>query len=110
MSRIIPAALVAAALAIAAPAAAEDGIWRAGQGLVVKAHGLDLARVDGRAELLRRVEFAAERLCRGQSPQTRRRACAEARTHSAVAAAAPDLQRAFAQALAERQSRSVASR
>lgn len=109
MRSFTAAALLAATLAIAAPARAEEHVWRVGNDLLVKAGDLDLSTADDRQALLRRVQSAAQRLCRGHSPQTRRIACAEEQTFAAVAHATPALQQAYRRALEERDARVLAA-
>lgn len=59
----------------AAPAHAEDGIWKVGDGYVIRFEKLDLSRPLDRQILLDQVERAAGKMCKGQRPTTARDAC-----------------------------------
>jgi UrcA family protein len=68
------ACAAAFAVAIAAPAFAEDGAWRVGNDQIhVIDSRLDPATAVGRAKLLAHVETAAVRLCRDRNGTDRRR-------------------------------------
>ncbi len=87
---IVAAALVASALA-AAPAQAEDGVWKVGQGYVIRFERLDLSRAIDRQVLLAQVEHAAKKVCKGQRPANRRDACAADTLRSIKESAGPSL-------------------
>ena len=75
-----------AASGVALPAHADDGVWKVGNSYVIRFEQLDLAHPTDRQLLLSQVERAAAKLCEGQRPLTRRRACAaEAVSHSSKA-------------------------
>lgn len=59
-----------------APANAEDGVWKVGQGYVIRFEKLDLSRAADRQVLLAQVEHVADKLCEGERPALRRQACA----------------------------------
>lgn len=70
------ATLLACALP-AAPACAEDGVWKVGTGYVIRFEKLDLANPFDRQVLLSQVEKTAERVCKGERTKARRDACAD---------------------------------
>ena len=84
------AALLSAGLA-AAPAQAEDGVWKVGTGYVVRFEKLDLARPADRQVLLAQVERAAAKVCSGLRPAARRTACADSTVREMMNAADPAL-------------------
>jgi UrcA family protein len=59
----------------ASPAHAEDGVWKVGDGYVIRFETLDLSRAMDRQMLLAQVERTANKLCEGQKPATARAAC-----------------------------------
>lgn len=102
MTRLIPIpALALAAMAIT-PASAEEHVWATGDGYTIRAAGLDLATVAGRAALLRRIETAGQRLCTGVAPRVDRSGCISRATDRAVAGAASAIRAAYAAALLDR--------
>jgi len=75
----IHALCAATLLAFASPvpsAHADDGVWKVGQGYVIRFETLDLSRAADRQILLAQVEHVAAKLCAGERPATRRQACA----------------------------------
>jgi UrcA family protein len=68
------------------PAQADDGVWKVGSGYVIRFEQLDISQPTDRQILLSQVERAAAKLCEGQRPLTKRRACAaDAVSHSSKA-------------------------
>jgi len=77
---------VIAACGFALPAQADDGTWKVGNSYVIRFETLDLSQPTDRLILLSQVERAAQKLCEGQRPLTKRRACAsDAVAHSSKA-------------------------
>lgn len=77
MFAILRTSCLATLLAAAAlPASAEDGVWKVGASYVIRFDQLDMSQAADRRVLLAQVERAAEKLCEGQRPLARRRACA----------------------------------
>ncbi len=88
MFALIRTACLATVIAATAtlPAQADDGAWKVGSGYVIRFEQLDLSQSTDRQILLSQVERAAAKLCQGQRPLTKRRACAsEAVSHSSKA-------------------------
>jgi UrcA family protein len=76
--------ILIAAGGLALPAQADDGVWKVGNSYVIRFDTLDLSQPTDRQVLLSQVERAAQKLCEGQRPLTKRRACAaDAVAHSA---------------------------
>lgn len=71
--------LIVSTLALAAmnstPASAQEQVWAAGDGYLVRTGDLDLTSAKGRAAMLRRVETAARDICRDAAPRIKRDAC-----------------------------------
>lgn len=79
MPRPIRPLLAFAFAAVVAPsvsAQARGGVWKVGDGYVIRLENADLSRPADRQLLLAQIERAAAQLCRGQRPQSRRDACA----------------------------------
>ena len=74
-----------------APAQAGDGVWRVGQGYVIRFEKLDLSRAADRQLLLAQVEHAAGKLCEGERPALRRESCAAETLRSIKETAGPSL-------------------
>ncbi len=110
MTRILTLAALSAAALVTTPAFAEEHVWQTGAGFTVRTDGLDLARMDHRARLLRRVEDASARICRDQGARSLRQACAETVVGQALAAAPISLRPVLARAIQERDGMAVASR
>ena len=87
---LIAATLIAFSLP-AAPAHADDGIWKVGNGYVIRFEKLDLSRAMDRQALLAQVERAAEKLCRGERPALAREACKAETVRSMKDSAGPSL-------------------
>jgi len=88
---LIAATLLTFALP-ASPAHAEDGIWKVGDGYVIRFEKLDLSRAMDRQTLLGQVERAAEKLCRGKRPAAAREACQAETLRSMSKSGGPNLQ------------------
>ena len=87
---LIAATLLAFAFP-ASPAHAEDGIWKVGDGYVIRFAKLDLSNARDRQTLLGQVERTAEKLCRGERPTTARDACKAETVRSMKNSAGPTL-------------------
>lgn len=87
---LIAATLISLSLP-AAPAHAEDGIWKVGTGYVIRLETLDLSRAMDRQTLLTQVERTAEKLCRGERPAIAREACQAETIRSMKESAGPSL-------------------
>jgi UrcA family protein len=92
------------------PAAAEEQVWQNGDGFSIRSTGLDLTRFDDRERLLRRVDSASARLCRGVSPRTDRILCAKEAQERAIAGAPAMLRPQLRAALTAREETRLASR
>lgn len=80
------------ALAIpAATARAEDGIWKVGDGYVIRFEKLDLSSPMDRQVLLAQIERAADRMCDGQRPAAARETCKAETIRSMKVSVAPHL-------------------
>ena len=75
----------------ASPAHAEDGIWKVGDGYVIRFAKLDLSNALDRQTLLGQVERTAEKLCRGERPTAARDACEAETIRSMKNSAGPSL-------------------
>ncbi|MEZ6030247.1 MAG: UrcA family protein [Hyphomonadaceae bacterium] len=102
------AGLVAAAVAL--PAQADDGLWKVGNGYVIRFEQLDLSQPADRQVLLAQVERAAAKLCEGQRPLSRRRACAEDAAAKSAKALSPTLRASLDIARFERDGQQQAQR
>jgi UrcA family protein len=109
MFKTAPAlALAAVQLAIAQPAVAQSGSWRIADDQVRLYYAdLDMGSATGRAELLSRVEKAADRLCRDVRIRERQRACVADTVRSA---AIGPKGRMLARAMTERDGTALAAR
>ena len=110
MTRTFTLAALSAAAFVTTPAFAEEHVWQTGADYTVRTTGLDLGRVDDRAQLLRRVEFASARLCRHLPSRRQRETCADETLDQALAQAPDMLRPVLARALRERESVSLAGR
>jgi UrcA family protein len=109
MIRTVPIALLMA-LTINMPAAAEEHVWQTGDGFSVRATDLDLRTTEGRERLLRRIDHAASRLCRGVAPRIDREGCTNEARAQALAAAPAHLRASLEPALLTREERRLAVR
>lgn len=99
--QVLCAALLAATLP-ALPAHAEDGVWKVGQGYVIRFESLDLSRSADRQILLAQVEHVAGKLCKGERPAARRQSCTTETIRSIKESAGPSLGASLDVALFER--------
>lgn len=73
------------------PANAEDGVWKVGNGYVIRFEKLDLGNPADRQILLGQIERAAAKACSGVRPATKRTACTTDALQSAMKSANPTL-------------------
>jgi UrcA family protein len=98
------------ALLITTPALAEPHVWQTGDGFTIRATGLDLRTTDGRDALLRRIDYAATRLCRPVPIRAERKACAELVRAQVIADAPAPLKGSIRMAIARRAETRLAAR
>ena len=110
MTRTFFTAALFAATIVTTPALAEEHVWQTGAEYTVRFADLDLSLVGDRARLLRRVEFASDRICRNHRSRRQRAACVDDVLRNAMAQAGPALRPVLARALSEREGMAMAAR
>jgi UrcA family protein len=110
MSRNLIALALLSASTLTTPAWAEKQVWRTGEGITIVTADLDLSRVEGRAALLRRVEFAGREVCRGLVTRRTLARCIDESVARAMTLSPPMLRRAVETARLEREGSELAAR
>lgn len=93
-----------------AAALAEDNVWQTGAGFTIRTGDISLSDADGRATLLKRVEFAGRKLCAKVKPRRRFNKCVDASTARAMQAGPEPMRRSLELAIRERARQDWAAR
>jgi UrcA family protein len=110
MTRTFIIAALSVATFVTTPARAEEHVWQTGAEYTIRFADLDLSQVVDRARLLRRVEFASDRICRNHRSRRQRAICVDDVFRNAMAQAGPALRPVLARALSERVGVAMAAR
>lgn len=102
MLRVAAIVLAATLTMFAQPATASADPYRDRATRVVRIADLDLANPADRQEMIRRVEHAAQRICRDEPTRIARRACARETIDYTLDIVEPDVRRAYVEGRPQR--------
>lgn len=95
--------VLAATLCLAPAAAlAETNVWQTGGGFTIRTGDIDRSTADGRATLLKRVEFAGRKLCKGVAPRKALETCITESTARVLDGGPDGMRRSLQLAIEER--------